>query len=86
MILEQQAYKQDMHYARILKKLGKPVDDEDLTDYGKLIIFQEKIKIVEKLLAQTIKAERDKLRPQSTFNRFIYRINNLFFSKSNANV
>lgn len=86
MILEQHAYKQDMHYARILKKLGKPVDDEDLTDYGKLIMFPEKIKIIEKLLAKTIKAERDKLRPQGALNRFIHRINKLFLSKSNANV
>ena len=60
MIMEQHAYKQDVLYARILKKLGRRVDSEDLKDYNKIIMFPEKIKIVEKILIQTINSEREK--------------------------
>ena len=60
MIMEKHAYKQDVLYAGILKKLGKRVDSEDLKDYNKIIMFPEKIKIVEKILIQTIKSEREK--------------------------
>ena len=86
MLMEQHAFKQDMHYAKILKKLGKPVDDADSKDYGKLAMFPEKIKIVEKLLVGTIKAERDKLRPQSVFQKFINNLKKRFTTKSNINV
>ena len=58
MIMEQHAYKQDVLYARILKKLGRRVDSEDLKDYNKIIMFTEKIKIVEKILIQTINSEQ----------------------------
>ena len=69
MQMEMHAYSQDTHYARILKKLGKPVGKGELEDYNKTILYSEKIKIVEKLLAQTIKKEREKLKPLTISER-----------------
>ena len=82
MQMEQHAYKQDIHYAKILKKLGKPVDQEELKDYNKILLFPQKIKIVENFLAQTIKDERNKLKPLS----LIQRLKNIFIKPSNTNV
>lgn len=82
MQMETHAYRQDIHHARILKKLGKPVDSEELINYNKMFLFPEKIKIVENLLAQTIKEEREKLKPLT----LLQRIKNIFSKKSNANV
>lgn len=82
MQMEEHAYKQDIHYSKILKKLGKPVDSEELVDYNKIFLFPEKIKIVEKLLAQTIKEERTKLKPLSLFQK----IKHIFTHSSNTNV
>ena len=82
MQMEEHAYRQDVHYARILKKLGKHVDNEELKDYNKILLFPEKINIVEKLLSKTIKNEREKLKPQS----LIQKIKSIFARKSNTNV
>lgn len=60
--MEEHAYKQDLHYAKILKKLGKPVDSEELVNYNKLLLLPEKLRIAEELLAKTIKEERSKLK------------------------
>ena len=64
MQMEEHAYKQDYHYAKILKKLGKKVDKDDLSDFGRELMFAEKIKIVEKILADAIKEERNKIKEQ----------------------
>lgn len=82
MRMEEHAYRQDIHYAKILKKLGKPVDSEELTDYNKVLLFPQKIKIVENLLAKTLKEERLKLKPPT----LIEQLKNIFTSKSTANV
>lgn len=82
MQMETHAYRQDIHYARILKKLGKPVDSEELINYNKMFLFSEKIKIVDNLLAQIIKEKREKLKPLT----LLQRIKNIFAQKSNTNV
>ena len=81
MQMEKHAYSQDTHYARILKKLGKPVGKGELEDYNKTVLYPEKMKIVEKLLAQTIKEEREKLKPLPIYER----IKNAFSLKSPTN-
>ena len=86
MKMEQHAYKQDLHFAKILKKLGKPVDREDLIDYNKIIMFPEKIEIVEKMLLQTICSEREKLRPKPFWKKIISHITEIVQRKSNTNV
>jgi len=82
MRMEEHAYRQDIHYAKILKKLGKPFDSEELTDYNKVLLFPEKIKIVENLLTETLKEGRSKLKPPT----LIQRLKNIFVPKSTANV
>lgn len=82
MIMEKHAYKQDIHYAKILLKLGKPVDKEELLDYNRLLLLPEKIKIVENILAKTLKEEREKLKQPT----LIQRLKKYFTLKSNTNV
>ena len=52
--MEHHAYKQDYFYAKILKKLGKPVEEENLKDYNKYMAFPEKIEIVNNLIREEI--------------------------------
>ena len=59
--MEHHAFKQDVFYAKILKKLGKPIDKESLEDHNTFMAFPEKIKIVNKL----IREELDKIRTQN---------------------
>ena len=54
MEMEQHAYSQDVMYAKILQKLGKPIDKESLEDYTKYMAFSEKIDIVNKLIKEEI--------------------------------
>lgn len=54
MEMEQHAYKQDLLYARILQKIGKPVDEISLEDYAKNMYFSEKINIVNRLIKEEI--------------------------------
>ncbi len=56
--MEYHAYNQDVKYARILKSLGKPVDEESLEDYNKYMAFPEKIKIINKLLKEELESKR----------------------------
>lgn len=58
--MENHAYKQDLLYARILQKLGKPIDEESLNDYNKYMAFPEKIDIVNKLIKEEIEKIRQK--------------------------
>lgn len=58
MEMEYHAYSQDLKYARILQKLGKPVNEADLKNFNDFMAFPEKIKLVNKL----IKEELDNLR------------------------
>lgn len=60
MEMEYHAYKQDVMFARILQKLGKPIDKESLEDYNKYMAFPEKIEIVNKLLREEIEKLRIK--------------------------
>ena len=79
MQMEEHAYKQDYHYAKILKKLGKKVNQEELSDFGKELMLSEKIKIVENLLAQSIKEEREE-------TKLLQKIKNYIYNQSNTNV
>lgn len=56
--MEYHAFKQDVFYAKILKKLGKPVDNDCLADHNKFMAFPEKINLVNQL----IREELDKIR------------------------
>lgn len=58
MEMEYHAYNQDVKYARILKSLEKPVDEESLEDYNKYMAFPEKIKIINKLLKEELESKR----------------------------
>lgn len=58
MEMEYHAYKQDLFYARLLKKLGKPTDKESLEDYNTYMAFPEKIEIVNRLIKEEIEKVR----------------------------
>ena len=60
--MEERAYKQDSVYAKVLKKIGKPFDKEDLPDYSKIMHTKEKIELADKMLAEEIKKQRKCLR------------------------
>ena len=78
--MEQRAYIQDSVYANALKKIGKPFDKEDLPNYSKIMLAKEKIKLVEKMLADEIKEQRKSLK-----NSLPARAKNIFARKSNTN-
>lgn len=56
--MENHAYKQDVFYARLLQKLGKPVDSDNLVDHNTYMAFPEKIEIVNKLIKEEIERVR----------------------------
>lgn len=58
MEMEYHAYSQDIKYARLLKKLGKPIDDESLDDYNKYMAYPEKIELVSRLIREEIEKIR----------------------------
>ena len=60
MEMEYHAYNQDILYAKLLQKLGKPIDSECLGDYNKYLAFPEKIEIINKLIREAIELQRVK--------------------------
>ena len=56
--MEYHAYSQDIKFARILKRLGKPVDEESLDDYNLIMLYPEKYAIVSNMLEEEIKKQR----------------------------
>ena len=54
MEMEYHAYNQDIIYARLLQKLGRPIDEESLNDFNKYMAFPEKIDILNKLIKEEI--------------------------------
>lgn len=56
--MEYHAYSQDIMYAKILQKLGKPVEKESLFDYNQYMAYPEKIKIVNNLIKEEIEKNR----------------------------
>lgn len=61
LISEQDAYKTQLKYARMLKRKKHEVLKEDLTDVSKSFMFREKIKMLNNLGAEVIQKERLKL-------------------------
>jgi len=61
MEMEYHAYNQDIKYARILQKLGKPIDNESLEDINKTMYFPEKIKLINQLLHEEISYQKTKI-------------------------
>ena len=60
MEMEYHAYNQDVKYAKILQKLGKPVDKVDLENFNDFMAFPEKIEIVNKLIKEELEINRIK--------------------------
>ena len=60
MEMEHHAYNQDLLYAKILQKIGKPVDKESLEDYNERMAFPEKIKIINGLIREELEKSRIK--------------------------
>ena len=58
MEMEYHAYNQDVLYAKMLQKLGKPIDKESLEDYNKYMAFPEKIEIINKLIKEELDNKR----------------------------
>ena len=58
MEMEYHAYNQDVKYAKLLQKLGKPVDKVDLENYNDFMAFPEKINIVNKLIKEELETIR----------------------------
>ena len=64
MEMEFHAYNQDFKYAKILYKLGKPVNQADLQNFNDFMAFPEKIKLINKL----IREELEKVKSKMTIN------------------
>lgn len=60
--MERHAYAQDVMYAKLLQKLGKPTDKESLEDYTQYMAFTEKIEIVNKLIQEEILNTRTRVK------------------------
>lgn len=58
--MEYHAFKQDVFYAKILKKLGKPIDKECLEDHNEFMAFPEKIELINKLIKEELDTLRSK--------------------------
>ena len=59
--MENHAYNQDVFYAKLLQKLGKPVDEECLEDHNRYMAFPEKIEIINKLIKEELDIIRSKI-------------------------
>lgn len=58
MEMEYHAYCQDILYAKMLKMLGKPIEEKSLNDFNKYMAFPEKIKIINQLIKEEIVKNR----------------------------
>ena len=56
--MEYHAYSQDITYAKLLQKLGKPIEKESLFDYNQYMAYPEKIEIINKLIKEEIDKNR----------------------------
>ena len=61
MEMEYHAFNQDVMYAKLLQKLGKPVDKESLEDFNEFLAFPEKIKIINGLIKEELERSRAKI-------------------------
>lgn len=61
MEMEHHAYNQDLLYVKILQKIGKPVDKENLEDYNERMAFPEKIKIINGFIREEFEKSRSKI-------------------------
>jgi len=60
MQMENHAYNQDLKFAKLMKKLGKPTEQESLQDYASIMHFQQKIGIVNNILQEELAKARIK--------------------------
>ena len=58
MEMEYHAYNQDVKYAKLLQKLGKPIVKADLENFNDFMAFPEKIKLVSKLIKEELEKNR----------------------------
>ena len=58
MEMEYHAYNQDVKYAKILQKIGKPINQTDLQNFNNFMAFPEKIKLINKLIKEELENNR----------------------------
>ena len=60
MQMEDHAYNQDLKFAKLMKKLGRPTDSESLQDYASVMHFRKKIGIVNNIIQEELAKARVK--------------------------
>ena len=58
MELENHAYKEEVRFAKLMKKLGKKVDSVSMVDYSNYMKIPQKINIIKEIISEEITKER----------------------------